>query len=468
MISMDNEKNILFKIIKSWFTKESEINNNREILDWINKRNAELNVQIKQCNLSDSSFWFYDNITGTIKNKNNSFFYIIGLQETGFYNNKIMNIEQPVIVQNEIGYLGIICKEFDGVIHFLMQAKIEPGNINKVQISPTIQATKSNFTQKHGGNKPAYIDYFIEADRHTIIVDQIQSEQSSRFYKKRNRNIIIYVEEDIEVLPSHKWMTLGQIKSLMTIDNLVNMDTRTVLSCIPFYTLEITAKEKEDLRKLFYDKSLFTSIFNNDEIELHKIYNKINNYKMFFDIKSEFVKLTDLQNWVISDKEIKCIHPYPYKVIYCNIAIECREVKEWTQPLFAAEGKALFGLFIRENNGKKEFLVKITHEIGCFDIVELAPTVQSEAIHLEPLDNIENLFNEKLKNNDGVLFDHYLSEEGGRFYHEENRNVLISLDSDEIDCLPKEYMWLDFKTLNYLVQFNNVLNIQLRNLLSLL
>lgn len=465
---MDNENNILFKIIQSWLTKESEINSNREILDWINKRNVELNVQIKQCNLSDSSFWFYDTERGIIRNKNNSFFYITGLKEIGFYNDKLITIEQPVIVQNEIGYLGIICKEFNGVMHFLMQAKVEPGNINKVQLSPTIQATRSNFTQKHGGNKPAYIDYFLESHKHTVIVDQIQSEQSSRFYKKRNRNIIIHVEDDIEVLPSYRWMTLGQIKALMAIDNLVNMDTRTVLSCIPFYNVEITAAEKEYLKNLFYDKSLFASIFNNDAIDITKIYNKINDYKMFSDVKSEFVKLSDLQNWVINDKEVKCVQQYPYKVIFCNIAIEGREVREWTQPLFAAEGKALFGLFIRENNGKKEFLVKIKPEIGCFDIVELAPTIQLEAIHLESLDNIENLFNEKLKANNGVLFDHYLSEEGGRFYHEENRNVLIALEQNEIRDLPKEYMWLDFKTLNYLVQFNNVLNIQLRNLISLL
>lgn len=465
---MDNENNILFKIVKSWLTKESEINSNREILDWINKRNAELNVQIKQCNLSESSFWFYDNKNGIIRNKNNSFFYITGLKESIFYDDNIFTIEQPVIVQNEIGYLGIICKEFNGVMHFFMQAKIEPGNINKVQLSPTIQATKSNFTQKHGGNKPAYIDYFVEADKHKIIVDQIQSEQSSRFYKKRNRNIIIYVEDDIEVLPSHKWMTLGQIKSLMAIDNLVNMDTRTVLSCIPFFNIELSIDEKEVLKDLFYDKSLFYSIFNNDDIELPEIYNKINNYKMFSDVKSEFVKLTDLQNWIVSDKDVKYIQPYPYKVIFCSITIEGREVREWTQPLFAAEGKALFGLFIRERNGKKEFLVKLKHEIGCFDIVELAPTVQLEAIHLEAFDSIEKLFCEKLKNNKDVLFDHYLSEEGGRFYHEENRNVLIGLESEEIDYLPEEYMWLDFKTLNYLVQFNNVLNIQLRNLLSLL
>ena len=115
-----------------------------------------------------------------------------------------------------------------------MQAKIEPGNINKVQISPTIQATKSNFFQKHGGSQPAFLEYFLNAKQTNILVDQIQSEQSSRFYMKRNRNIILYVTDYIVESSTHKWMTLGQIKDLMRYDNLVNMDTRTVLSCIPF------------------------------------------------------------------------------------------------------------------------------------------------------------------------------------------------------------------------------------------
>ena len=34
--------------------------------------------------------------------------------------------------------------------------------------------------------------------------------------------------------------------------------------------------------------------------------------------------------------------------------------------------------------------------------------------------------------------------------------------------LPEGYFWADFQTLNILIQFNNCLNIQLRNLLSIL
>ncbi len=61
-----------------------------------------------------------------------------------------------------------------------------------------------------------------------------------------------------------------------------------------------------------------------------------------------------------------------------------------------------------------------------------------------------------------------MSEEGGRFYCEQNRNLIIEVDMKDFENLPDGYFWTDFKTLNTLNQVNNCLNIQLRNLLSVL
>lgn len=61
-----------------------------------------------------------------------------------------------------------------------------------------------------------------------------------------------------------------------------------------------------------------------------------------------------------------------------------------------------------------------------------------------------------------------LSEEGGRFHHEQNRNVILDLPQQLITDLPDGYFWVDFATLNYIIQINNTCNIQLRNLLSLI
>ena len=456
----------LFSIAQSWCALDSPVNSTDVILSWVGERNKTVSVKIHKIPLEENSFWFYDQEEGCIRNQNHSFFTITGYRQT-IGNSEI---SQPIILQQEIGYLGIICQEIGGVMHFLMQAKIEPGNVNKIQLSPTIQATKSNFTQKHGGKTPPYLNYFLDAAKYEIVVDQIQSEQSSRFYKKRNRNIIIRVNEEIPVLPSHKWMTLGQIKRLMRQDNLVNMDTRTVLSCIPFSKLNLSRMKLLSLADGFSDKQLFCSVFEGSENNLlPQIYQEINNQKMFDEAKRQLVPLHKLTDWELQNGEFLCKHPAPFKVVFCDISIEGREVKHWTQPLFEATGIATFGMICCEEKGILKFLVRVMPEVGCFDSVELGPTVQQEAIEVLPKeDAVSKFFWERLEKKQGVFFDHLLSEEGGRFYHEQNRNILIRAKKEELPELPKDYFLLDYRTLNELVQINNSLNIQLRNLLSLL
>ena len=439
----------------SWSSNEG-IFSSEELLSWISDLNSNINVTINKTTLINTK-WFYNEKYGQITNNSYAFFQISGIRNN--------NIEQPILLQNEIGYLGILCKPINGILHFLMQAKIEPGNINKIQISPTIQATKSNFTQAHGGNKPAYLDWFLNTDKHCIIVDQIQSEQSSRFLGKRNRNIIIMLDENIEIeeLPSHKWMTLGQIKNFMRIDNLVNMDTRTVLSCIPFYKCNFNS----------HDTSLTRSITQGNQPDiLQKIYVYINNYKMFNENKLELVPLYSLKNWqtIIKDniEEFSCKTDYPFKIVFCDISIEGREVRHWGQPLFEAHGMATFGLFTRIKDDIQEFLVCAKPEIGCYDKIELGPSIQMESTE-KPDNTIEKLFFEYYNTKKQCIkHDVILSEEGGRFYHEQNKNIIIEIESDLISDPPPGYWWCTYRTLNKLTQINNILNIQLRNLLSLL
>ncbi len=457
---------ILLKFLTSWRTRFDDEKLKNTLL-WIEEKNRSLKVNITRNKLTDSDFWLYDEERGEIRSKNSSFFQIRGLRQ---FKNGEMTLEQPILIQDEIGYLGIICKEIDGVPKFLMQAKIEPGNVNKIQISPTIQATKSNFTQKHGGKKPAYLDYFLNASPENIIVDQIQSEQSSRFFGKRNRNIIIMTYDEVDVLPSHRWFTLGQIKQLMRYDNLVNMDTRTVLSCIPFSMFSPTADELSELEKAFMDKALFRSMFGETNREdFTRVFHYINDMKMLNSRETRFVPLTELSSWEFTDEGITHKIGYPFRVIFCDIEIEGREVTHWTQPLFEAVGKAFFGLASAVFDSKRKFLVKAKPEAGCFDRLELAPTVQLEAGAPETeRDEVVRRFFELCEDKARVKTDVILSEEGGRFYHEQNRNVVLYAEPEDFGKLPEGYFWLDYKTLNCMTQFNNCLNIQLRNLLSLL
>ncbi|MBO4952680.1 MAG: NDP-hexose 2,3-dehydratase family protein [Lachnospiraceae bacterium] len=455
------------EIIKSWANTEGNVNTTNDLIGWVNELNQNTYVHIEECSINDGNMWFYDDYNGEVLNRKRSFFSIKGMRY--FVNNHFV-LEQPIIVQPEIGYLGIICKMMDGVLNFLMQAKIEPGNINCVQISPTIQATKSNFTRAHGGNLPKYFEYFENSHKYTVLYDQIQSEQAARFLKKRNRNMIMLVDEDIEVYPNYKWMTLGQIKALMEIDNLVNMDTRTVLSGLPFALGNYTNEEKETIEALFKDKALYKSMYESDPTEvIPKIFQLINNYKMFQETKIVPIPLNELVDWEIDQYGITSKKVSNFQVRYYDIEISGREVRKWTQPLFKAIGMATFGLITKVVAGKRLFLVRIKPEIGSFDKIEIGPTIQWESTHyLYNDDVVEKVFRKAIELNEGILNKVVLSEEGGRFYHEQNNNIIIDINDDAITDLPPDYVWVDYCTLSFLVQVNNCLNIQLRNLLSLL
>lgn len=454
------EKNILDNIFRLDDNIEIPLHSEDEILEWVKERNNKLTVNINHISLDECSPWFYNENLGCIQNKDGSFFKIYGLRE---YCNNRVSIEQPIIVQDEIGFLGIITCKINNTWHYFMQAKIEPGNANFVQIAPTLQATKSNLTRKHGGSSPNYLEYFINMKPENIIVDQIHSEQSSRFFRKRNRNVIICTDEILPETDTHKWMTLTQIKDLMGYDNLVNMDTRTVISCIPY----VITDSVEDVP--YKNKtSLYRTVCNLDRKTIVEMYHYINNHKMFGENKVDLIKLKDLKYWEMKNNEFICQKPYPFKVIFCDIEIEGREVSKWKQPLFASNGKALYGLLCCNDNGIIKFLVKIAPEPGCFDKVEIGPTIQNEIYSDEINNTVEKIFYDKLEQGKGIVIDCILSEEGGRFYHDENRNVILYIDKQDIGTLPAGYVWSDYGTLNILTQINNCLNIQLRNLLSLL
>mgnify|MGYP003392954395 CR=1 FL=1 len=186
---MNNSKQHEADFLKSALMKESGLNSIDFIIDWLRQKNSQVKTAIEQIPLDKLSEWNFNTNTGDIVHRSGRFFSIEGIHvETNW--GKVPFWDQPIINQPEIGYLGILTKKIGGVLHFLMQAKIEPGNINVVQLSPTLQATKSNYTRVHEGKIPLYIEYFNGKKKVDVLVDQLQSEQGARFLRKRNRNII--------------------------------------------------------------------------------------------------------------------------------------------------------------------------------------------------------------------------------------------------------------------------------------
>lgn len=453
-------------MLKSLLTIKSSISSDAEIAEWIRKRNSEVEVKIENQPLAQLAGWHFDDDL-SLRHNSGKFFSIEGIHVETDYG-KVNVWDQPIINQPEVGFLGILTKEIDGTLYFLMQAKIEPGNVNNVQISPTLQATKSNFTQVHQGKKPAYLDYFVNAKPHQILLDQLQSEQGARFLRKRNRNIIIKVDDDVELLPDFRWMTLGQIKELMYHDNMVNMDTRTVISGIDFskyLTPLVDLSEMSD-----WGRSLLKSM--QEKIGYYTMDENISwlsLQKAMYNLLVTSKPLKDVQGWDINEYDISRKDEEYFKVVGVKVTISSREVASWSQPLVQPQQQGLCAFIIKDIGSVPHFLVQAKLECGNYDVMELAPTVQCLTgkynTSTETLPFLSYVLNAP-KNQ--VLFDTLQSEEGGRFYHEQNRNMLIKVGDDFPIEVPDNYRWMTLNQLFSFLKFNNFLNIQARSLLSAL
>jgi NDP-hexose 2,3-dehydratase. len=457
-------------VIRSLLTKNNPFNSTQEIKAWIERRNREVEVKIEKIPFDQLKMWHSDS-DGSLRHDSGRFFSIVGIDvntdyEANSENGTFNHWQQPIILQPEVGYLGILAKEFDGVLYFLMQAKIEPGNVNCVQISPTLQATKSNYSRVHSGKSPNYLEYFVNAKPEHIILDQLQSEQGARFMRKRNRNIIIKVDEDVPVLENFRWMTLGQIKDLMHCDNMVNMDTRTVLSGLkisdyitPIYGLEGMSQ--------FGKNMILSSETNHSHISTRDHLSWLTGLKAKYDLNVNFCPITEMPGWKKTESEIVRDDNKYFKIIGVNVAISNREVASWCQPLVQPMQQGICAFIIKKINGVYHFLVQAKLECGNFDVLELAPTVQCLTGNIFDYPSMPPFTEYVLKaKKEQIVFDTLQSEEGGRFFKEQNRNLMIEVGNDFPLDLPPRYTWMSLSQIYKFLRFNNYLNIQARSLIS--
>lgn len=454
-------------IIRSLLTQYNPFNSTDELKRWIEERNREVNVKVERIPFALLEKWHFE-ADGSLHHDSGRFFSISGIDvKTDF--GSIRHWQQPIILQPEVGYLGILTKEIDGVLYCLMQAKIEPGNVNCVQISPTLQATKSNYSRIHEGKSPNYLEYFVNAKPEEIILDQLQSEQGARFLRKRNRNIIIKVNCEVPVLPDFKWMTLGQIKELMGCDNLVNMDTRTVLSGLKVSDYVSPMDDLEDMCAFGKDM-LLSSTTNHSLFSTEEHLSWLTSLKSKYDLMVVPCPISGMEGWHKNEMEIVRPDGKYFKVIGVNVTISNREVSSWCQPLIQPMQQGLCAYIIKKINGIYHFLVQAKLECGNFDVFELAPTVQCLTGNVYAEGSSRPPFVDYVLNSpsERIIFDSLQSEEGGRFYKEQNRNLIVEAD-DSFDLeVPSRYTWMTLKQIYKFLRFNNYLNIQSRSLLSTL
>ncbi|WP_051852867.1 NDP-hexose 2,3-dehydratase family protein [Streptomyces aureocirculatus] len=404
---------------------------------------------------------------GDLVHDSGRFFAVSGLRVHGPGDAGPWPRDQPVIVQPEIGVLGLLVKERYGEPHVLLQAKAEPGNIDGIQLSPTVQATRSNYTRVHRGGATRYLEHFTGPGRGRVLVDSLQSEQGAWFWRKHNRNMVVEPVGEVAEHPDFRWVALRTVRRLLRVDHLVNMDTRSVLGCLPTGPTPHAADAADSVDSA-------DSADGPDTVAvpgLRSLTSWLIDVKQRCPWQVRTVPLADVRGWTRTDTEIAADTGGPFRIIAVRVAAGTREVRQWAQPLLAPGRPGLAAFLCRSTAPGPRILVRARTEPGLGDLVEIGPTVQwsadtgpATAEEAGPFDGMA-LTGDPAR----VRFDAELSEEGGRFHRAATRYRLVEAD-DALDAahLPDDYRWLTTAQLHALVVRGQHVNVQARSLLACL
>ncbi|GAA3453633.1 MULTISPECIES: NDP-hexose 2,3-dehydratase family protein [Dactylosporangium] len=448
-------------------TVDGRFTTSDECLAWLAEQREIQAYSVERVPFDQLAGWHFAPDTGNLMHHTGRFFTIEGL-EVQLNPFRVPSWTQPIIVQREIGILGILVKEFDGVLHCLMQAKMEPGNRNLVQLSPTVQATRSNYTRVHKGRTIPYLEYFTAPRSGRVIADSLQSEQGGWFLHKRNRNIVVETDEDVEVLPGFRWMTVAQVQRMLRLDDVVNMDARTVLSIMPFERPETTTGGLDPFRA-----ALLRSL-DPEAPTQHTVTEAISwltENKARFELHQRRIPLLDTAGWHRTADEIAHVSGGYFSIVGVDVRARDREVGAWMQPLLRPAAPGRLVLLTRQINGVLHVLLQARPAAGALDIVEAAPTVHCtpQTFRTLPTAHRPQFLDYVLDTPERqVRFDTWLSEEGGRFLHALNRYQIIEVEEQFPTTPPPNFMWLGVHQLMTLLQFGNCLNVEARSLLACL
>ncbi|MHC1791702.1 NDP-hexose 2,3-dehydratase family protein [Solidesulfovibrio sp.] len=440
------------------------------VMDWFAAKDRQRRFEVRRIPLAALCQWDYVADPLRLVHRSGRFFSIEGIAvETDF--GSVPGWDQPIINQPEVGILGLLAREIDGVLHFLMQAKMEPGNVNILQLSPTVQATHSNYSRVHMGNAPRYLDYFTEPGRARVLLDQLQPEQGARFLRKRNRNMVVVVDEPVPPHEDFRWLTLGQIKALLARDNIVNMDARTVVSLIPLADPD----EPPDYGMVNgitgFGLDVYLSFCRSDK-ERHSmddIMAWLTAGKARHAMRVAPKPLDRLRGWIVTDNDIRHESGLYFSVIGVDVAAKTREATRWSQPLLHHQGQGLVGFLCQRHGGVLHFLARGSLEPGNRDGMEIGPTVACSEVALRsrracPPALLEFFLD---PGNFVVRYDAVQSEEGGRFHHFQNRYMVVELPPGRALELPDHYLWMTAGQLWRMARHGHV-NIEARNLMACL
>lgn len=209
-----------------------------EVLAWILSKKENCSAIVKRIGLNEvmTGSWHYSEIAGDIEHESGGFFKVIGVDVKTDSRESGKGWMQPMMDQGtESSVAGFLRRRNKGLHQYLVEAKFEPGNYEKVLISPSLQVTYSNLNQAHGGKKPRFAEFFDGSNQDLkCLYSQWMPEDGGRFYLKRVKYMIVDIEDNnqIELSDDFRWVSVNTLKRFLFLDNLVNPHVRSLLAVL--------------------------------------------------------------------------------------------------------------------------------------------------------------------------------------------------------------------------------------------
>lgn len=432
------------------------VHSDSAVAAWIVQQRSRGSLSVEFKPLTELDGWQEDAETGNVVHTSGRFFTLTGIHVRHRFRDQEIEWDQPIIDQAEIGILGILVKIIDGVLHFCLQAKEEPGNLHGVQLSPTVQATYSNYTQSHGGRRPLFVDRFLSPAPDKILYARLQSEDGGRFLYKSNRNMIVQVgNHDLnELPPDFIWLTLAQIAQLLHQDNLIHATTRSILCGLLLTEGSIPPHgNRPFLQRLF------------DTLQWYDDRAAINHFKI------KRIGLNSLTEWNMTREGIFAHKQNRFfQIIGLKVTISGREVAGgWEQPILKNPEPGIIGLLMRREKNERYFLMQTKAEPGNRAVVQLGPTVQFTPGNYTDNSKLAKpfLFAEFLHPRQlHLIAESMQSEEGARFFRECHRHRILELPTGISLDLPAQYRWVSETELHFLLTLGGYVNSCARSVLA--
>lgn len=454
-----------FKDVIRSFNSQSALHDDLFVDEWIRcaRRKASLDTMIVPLDAVDG--WNRNSIDGTIYHESGRFFSILGVQVRHRIDREELEWDQPIIEQPEIGILGIVARQIDGIMHFCLQAKEEPGNIGEIQLSPTIQATYSNYTGVHGGASPQFLELFAGPGRSRCLFARLQTEDGGRFLYKSNRNMVVAAGNNfpLELPDGFIWLTLRQIVCLLNRDNLVNACTRSILSSMVF-----TAQPGGN-NAAAVDEGHYLSLCHTQAEGMRATLQWLDDRRAANHMLARRIGLNDLKEWGIDHKGFFSHREKRFfRIVGLKVSSRAREVRKWSQPIIENPAAGVIGLLVRNGTQGIELLMQAKAEAGNRNTVQLGPTVQFTQGNYEGSRKLKKpfLFDEFLEPGSyRLVHESRQTEEGARFFREYNLHRILLLPAGSTLDLPGDYHWLTLEQVMFLVHLGEQVNSCARSIL---